>query len=138
MALSARYLAHKSALARFTNATVTARLAPLIEDGLIATCAVVDLEVLYSARGLDEYEAVREERRSLDSAPITPEVIATATDLQHELARRGQHRVPIPDLMISAAARHAGLVVLHYDADFERIAAAGGADHEWVVARGTL
>ena len=138
MALSARYLADKSALARCTNSTVAARLVPLMEHGLVATCAVVDLEVLYSARNLDEYDAVREERRSLDSAPITPEVMATATDLQHELARRGQHRVPIPDLMISAAARHAGLVVLHYDADFERIAAAGGADHEWVVARGTL
>jgi hypothetical protein len=48
---------------------------------------------------------------------------------QHELARRGQHRLPIPDLVISAAAQSAGLVVLHYDADFERLAAAGGADH---------
>ena len=28
----------------------------------------------------------------------------------------------------------AGLVVLHYDANFERIAQVGGAEHEWVVA----
>ena len=135
MALSARYLADKSALARFG---VAARLRPLIEEGLIATCAIVDLEVLYSARGLDDYEAVLEERRSFDSAPITPEVMATAVELQHALAQRGQHRVPIPDLIISAAAQHAGLVVIHYDADFERIAEIGGPDHEWVVSRGSI
>jgi len=46
VALSARYLADKSALARFPNPVVEARLRPLIEGGLLATCAIVDLEVL--------------------------------------------------------------------------------------------
>ena len=68
----------------------------------------------------------------------TPEVMDVAVGLQHQLARRGQHRLAIPDLVISAAARAAGLVVLHYDADFERLAAAGGAPHEWVVPQGTI
>lgn len=138
MALTARYLADKSALARFSVPAVEARLRPLIDDGLIATCAIVDLEVLYSSRALSDYEGVLEERRSLDDAPITPAVMAGAIELQHALARRGQHRVPIPDLIISAAARTAGLVVLHYDADFDRIAAVGGAAHEWVVPPGTV
>ena len=138
MALSARYLADKSALARFPLPAVGRRLRPLMEEGLIATCATVDLEVLYSSRNPAEYEAILEERRSLDAAPITPEVMDVAVGLQHELARRGQHRLTIPDLVISAAARAAGLVVLHYDADFERLAAAGGAPHEWVVPQGTL
>jgi predicted nucleic acid-binding protein len=94
--------------------------------------------VLYSSRSLADYEEILEERRSLDGAPITPEVLAKAIDLQHELARRGQHRVPIPDLIISASALLSGLVVLHYDADFERIASAGGAPHEWVVPQGAI
>ena len=64
--------------------------------------------------------------------------MSTAIGFQHELARRGQHRVPIPDLIISAAALQANLVVLHYDADFERIAAVGGAPHEWVVPQGSV
>lgn len=72
-----------------------------------------------------------DERRSMDSALITPEVTERAIELQHELGRRGQHRLPIPDLVISAAAQATGLVVLHYDSDFERITAAGGAGHEW-------
>jgi predicted nucleic acid-binding protein len=109
-----------------------------MDEGLIATCAIIDLEVFYSARRLVDYEEVLEERRALDSAPITPAVMATAIDLQHDLARIGQHRVPIPDLMIAAAAKHAGLVVLHYDADFERIAVVGGPAQEWVVTRGSV
>ena len=136
--MTARYLVDKSALARFPMPTVETRLRPLLEDGDLATCAIVDLEVLYSSRNLADYEEIREERRSLDSAPITPEVMATAMELQHELARRGQHRVPIPDLIISAAALRSSLVVLHYDSDFERIAAVGGARHEWVVPQGSL
>ncbi|MGI8777715.1 MAG: PIN domain nuclease [Acidimicrobiales bacterium] len=138
MALSATYLADKSALARFPIAAVAARLRPLLEEGHLATCAIVDLEVLYSSRDLADYEDIAEERRSLDSAPITPEVMATAMDMQHELARRGQHRLPIPDLIISAAALLSSLVVLHYDADFERMFAVGGAQHEWVVPQGSV
>jgi predicted nucleic acid-binding protein len=138
VALSARYLVDKSALARFTIPAVEARLRPLIEDGDVATCAIVDLEVLYSSRNLVDYEDVLQERLSLDAAPITPDVMALAIDLQYGLARRGQHRVPIPDLIISAAAKTANLVVLHYDSDFERIAAVGGAAHEWVVPQGSI
>lgn len=137
MALRARYLADKSALARFRVPAVNARLRPLLEDGDLATCAIVDLEVLYSSRNLADYEEILLERASLEVAPITQEVMSMAVDLQHELARRGQHRVPIPDLIISAAASHSSLVVLHYDADFERIAAVGGASHEWVVPQGS-
>lgn len=135
--MRARYLADTSALARFPIPAVEARLRPLLEDGELATCAIVDLEVFYSSRSLADYDELLEERRSLDAAPITPDVMATAVELQHALARRGQHRVPIPDLIISAAARHANLVVLHYDRDFERIAAVGGAAHEWVVPPGS-
>lgn len=138
MALSARYLADKSALARFPISAVGARLRPLLEEGWIATCAIVDLEVLYSSRNPAQYEAVLEERRSLDVAPITPEVMAGAIELQHRLAGRGQHRLPIADLLISATARAAGLIVLHYDSDFERIAEVGGAAHEWVAPPGSL
>jgi predicted nucleic acid-binding protein len=64
--------------------------------------------------------------------------MARSIDLQHALARRGQHRVPIPDLVISAAAVVAGLVVLHYDGDFARLAMVGGARHEWVVPQGSV
>lgn len=138
MALRADYLADKSALARMSVPAVADRLRPLLEDGLVATCAVVDLEVLYSSRSLADYESVLAERLAFEVAPITPDVLDLAIDLQHELARRGQHRVPIPDLLISAAALASDLTVLHYDVDYERIEAVGGARQAWVVAKGSV
>jgi predicted nucleic acid-binding protein len=134
LALTAAFLADKSVLARLRVPRVAERVLPLLEEGIIATCAVIDLEVLYSARSLADYQEVRAERRSLPAAPITPEVMETAIDLQHALATRGQHRIPIPDLMISAAARHARLIVLH----FARLYEVGGARHEWVVPKDSL
>jgi hypothetical protein len=138
LALTAAYLADKSTLARLSLPPVAARVVPLLEEGLVATCAIIDLEVLYSARSAADYEEVLEERRALDAAPVTPEVMGTAIELQRALARRGQHRIPIPDLIISAAAQHANLVVLHYDQDFMQIRDVGGADEEWVVPQGTV
>ena len=104
----------------------------------IASCDVVDLEVLYSTRSLADYLEVRQERRSLPNAPITPEVMDAAVNLQDSLAARGQHRLALPDLIISDAAQAARLTLLHYDADFERIATVDGADHEWIATCGSL
>ena len=136
--MRATHLADNSALARGAISAVGVRLGPLLEAGLVATCAVVDLEVLYSARILSDYEVTLQRRRALEEAPITPEVTALAVSLQQALARQGQHRLPIPDLLISAAAKVAGLTVLHYDADFERLEAVGGAAQEWVVPAGSI
>lgn len=138
MASLARYLADTSAIARFRSPAVSARLRPMLEDGDIATCAIVDLEVLYSARNAAHYEAIREERGALESAPITPAVVDRALDVQHSLARSGHHRLPVQDLVIAAAAEAADLSVLHYDSDFGRIASVTGQPHEWVVPRGSL
>ena len=137
-ALTARYLADKSALARSSIAAVAARLRPLLDEGAIATCAIVDLEILYSAQSFADYEAIRTERDAFHDVPITPTVTRRAVEVQHALARRGEHRLPIPDLLIAAAAESASLWVLHYDADYERIADVTGQPHEWVVPRGSL
>jgi hypothetical protein len=40
------------------------------------------------------------------------------------------------DLLIAAAAEVAGLVVLHYDRDYHRIATVTGQPCEWVVPAG--
>ena len=136
--MTARFLADKSALARMDTPAVATRLGPLLTEGLVATCAVVDLEVLYSARSPADYEALREERRAFPDVPITPAVMERALQVQRLLARKGRHRVPIPDLIIAATAESAGLAVLHYDADYEHIATATGQPHRWVVPRGTV
>ena len=137
--MRARYLVDKSALARMPIPVVAARLAPLIEMGWVATCAVIDLEVLYSVRNLDDYDAIRRRRElAYDAVPMTEHVFASALETQRELARTGRHRVPINDLLIAAAAELAGLTVLHYDADFDRIAEVTHQPVEWVVPRGSV
>ncbi len=136
--MSAEYLADKSALARLDHPAVQQRLRPLLAEDLVATCAIVDLEVLYSARSLADYEQTRAERRALDDVPITPDVMTTALDIQHELARRGQHRIPIQDLIVAAAAQSAELTLVHYDAGFETISSVTEQPHIWIAPRGSL
>ena len=133
------YLIDKSALARMQHPAVEARLAPIIESGEAATCSIVDLEVLYSTRNRDEHARVRARRMfAYRKAELTEAVFSRAIDVQGLLAGHGQHRLPIPDLIIAAAAEAARMTLLHYDADFDAIAAVTGQDVEWVVPRGSL
>jgi predicted nucleic acid-binding protein len=137
--MNARYLVDTSVLARMTREPVRDRVRPIIESGEAATCSIIDLEVLFSARNHAEHERIRQRRRlSYAQVPITEEVFRRGMEVQGELAKRGQHRLPIPDLLVAAAAERAELTVLHYDAHFDAIAAVSGQPTEWVVPRGTV
>ncbi|MDE2983939.1 MAG: PIN domain nuclease [Gemmatimonadota bacterium] len=133
------YLIDKSALARMPDPRVQARLVPILEAGEAATCAMIDLEVLYSARNGREHSRTRERRAlAYRYVELTEAMFQRAIDVQGLLALRGQHRVPLPDLMVAAVAEQAGMVLLHYDRDFDRIAAVTGQAVEWVVPGGTV
>lgn len=136
----ATYLADKSALTRReTRPQVRAVIEPLLVSGQIATCGIVDLELLYSATSPTVYERLARGLRALPRAELDEQVLDRALEVQSRLARRAQHRaVPLPDLMIAACAEAAGLTVLHYDADFDRIAAVTGQPVRWVVPRGSV
>lgn len=137
--MRAHYLIDKSALSRMPHPAVRSRLAPIIEAGEAATCAIVDLEVLFSARNRQEHDLIRQRRNlAYDSVPINEAILQRAIDIQAELARSGRHRLPIPDLIIAAAAEAAGLTVLHYDHDYDLIAEVTGQPTEWVVERGSI
>lgn len=135
----ARYLIDKSALSRMPLPAVRDRVAPLLEGGQAATCSMIDLEVLYSARNREEHDRIRQRRAlAYSKAPITESILERAIEVQAELARSGQHRIPIPDLIIAATAEAAGWIVLHYDQDYDRIAQVTGQPVEWVVPRGSV
>ena len=134
----AHYLADTSAWVRLRRPAVAAVLAPLVEQGVVGTCGVVDLEMLYSVREGVEHAQVRKERRSLPWLAMPDEVWDRATEVQGLLAARGQHRAAsIPDLLIAATAERHSVTVLHYDADFDLIATVTGQPTEWVVPRGS-
>jgi predicted nucleic acid-binding protein len=44
----------------------------------------------------------------------------------------------VPDLLVAASAEDAELTVLHYDSDFDRIAAVTGQWCDWVVPPGSI
>jgi predicted nucleic acid-binding protein len=137
--VTARYLIDKSVLARMPLPRVRERLEPILDSGLAATCAIIDLEVLYSARNAEDHREIRHRRTlAYERVRLTEEVFDRAIEVQGQLAVGGRHRIPIPDLVIAAAAEAAGLVVLHYDADFDRIAAVTGQSMEWVVPQGSV
>src|SRR5256885_9825276 len=57
------------------------------------------------------------------SSDLDAEHVRRARQVQRMLARNHQRGRKLPDLLIAAAAEAHSLPVLHYDADFERIAA---------------
>jgi predicted nucleic acid-binding protein len=110
-------------------------------EGQIATCDMVQLELLYSARNPTEFTSLRAELDALPSCPIGVDEWKRALEVYEELARQGglHHRsVRHPDLLIAAAAEAAGIPVLHYDEDYDRIASITGQDVRWLAARGSL
>jgi predicted nucleic acid-binding protein len=133
-----RYLVDTSVLARAHQPVVGERLVDLAIHGRLWTCRVIDLELTYASRA-GEVPAVAEARRALPEAPVTPAVMDRALEVMEALAARNQHRGAKPtDCVIAASAESAGLALLHYDDDFDRIAAITGQRAEWAASPGTL
>jgi predicted nucleic acid-binding protein len=114
VALSKLLLADKSALERATPEA--------LELGEICLCAVVRLELLYSARSAADYQRIESDLAEFRELRIDCATIASAVGAQRELGLRGRHRVPIPDLLIAACAQQHQAAVLHFDRHYEVLA----------------
>lgn len=112
----------------------------LVDDGIAATCAPLDLEALYSVRDPKNIATVAMERQSyFINLAVTEEIGQRARAVQTLMAQRGMHRAAGPvDLLIAAIAEHYRATVLHYDRDFELIASVTGQQHQWIVPRGSI
>ncbi len=113
----------------------------LVETGQIAICDMVKMELLWSARDVNEFRLLREELEALRQCPMGPDVWRRAIDVLENLAARGpcHHRqVKLPDLLVAAAAEAAEIPVCHYDADFETIAQVTGQPVRAIAPLGTL
>ncbi|MCA1702099.1 MAG: PIN domain-containing protein [Actinobacteria bacterium] len=95
----------------------------------------VDLVAGYSGRTIYDVRTIVERRRNLYIVlPISELIAQRAREVQVRMAARDHHRAAgVIDLLTAAVAEHHGAVVLHYDADFEHIAAATGQPHTWIV-----
>lgn len=134
------WLVDKSALWRVGAPAVAAVLQPLIAAGIVGVSIATELEVGYSAQSAAGYRAMRS--RLIDHLipiPLSPRAENRARSIQAELIERGEHRgVSVPDLLIAASAEVEGMMVLHYDADFDLISEITGQAARWVVPRGSV
>jgi predicted nucleic acid-binding protein len=135
-----RYLADKSALARLHLPAVRQELEPLMLRALVGICGVTELEMLYSARNIQERARMKEQlEASLDQVDIPGDIWEQAAVIQEALTEQAQHRsASIPDLIVAATARSQGLEILHYDRDFETIARYTEQPTRWIVPPGTV
>jgi hypothetical protein len=110
-------------------------------DGDVATCDMVLLELLHSARNQDEFAEIRDELAALPNCPIGENQWQRALWVYEQLSARGgahQRSVKHPDLLIAAAAEAADIAVLHYDEDYDRIAEITGQPTRWLAPSGSL
>jgi predicted nucleic acid-binding protein len=137
--LKPHYLGDTSALVRIAIPEVVERLWPLLEAGLVARCTPTDLEAGFSSSSPASHRAMRQERSAWPFVAVDQAVLDRAVAVQDELAARSEQRgAKIADLLIAAAAEAAGLVVLHYDHDFDLIANVTGQPVEWVLPAGSV
>lgn len=112
-----------------------------VTRGVIATCEMVILELLWTARDHGDFLLARAQLEALPQIEIGERVWRRATDVFETLAADGplhHRRVRIPDLLVAAAAELAGIPVCHYDADFELIGAVTGQPVRAIAPLGTL
>jgi predicted nucleic acid-binding protein len=132
------HLVDTSVLTRLGAPSVRSVVEPLAAAGRLGRTGISDLEVGYSARNLREWDSFQRALEAFILVETEARHMKRARQVQRLLASRSQSGRKIPDLLVAAAAEDAGLVVLHYDADFNRISAATGQKCEWVVPAGSI
>lgn len=110
-----------------------------VEAGLVLVCDLVILELTRLAPNEKRAREVAGRLASFEALPMSGGLWGHARRTQLALAVSGDHRrVPPADLLLAAAAEEAGVALVHYDRDYERIAEISELQHEWLVPDGIL
>lgn len=125
---TAIYLIDTSGLFRILHSKYRPAWEEELTAGVVATCPVVELEFLYSARSLaDRLEKKRLLRTLFGWVPMTDRAFERAEEVQQLLTESAQHRSAGPvDLLIAATAERERLTILCDDHDFETVATVTG------------
>jgi hypothetical protein len=124
----ALYLIDTSGLFRILQSELRKAWSDHLAAGVIATCPVVELEFLFSARSLaDRLEKQQLLRDLLAWVPMPDRAYERAAEIQQMLTEAGTHRSAGPvDLLIAATAERERLTVLCDDRDYQTIARVTG------------
>lgn len=132
------YLLDTSVVKRLRDSRVREVVEPLARRGQLARSTICDLEVGFSARNAAEWDQLTAALEAFARVETTAGHVHRALQVQRLLAERSQRGRKIPDLLIAAAAEDQGMVVLHYDSDFDLISEATGQSTEWVSPPGSI
>jgi predicted nucleic acid-binding protein len=132
------HLLDTSVLTRLHAPTVRDAIEPRVQLGQLARAGISDLEIGFSARNADEWDRLADAVEAFELVETSAAHVRRAKQVQRLLASKHQRGRKLPDLLVAAAAEAGGLTVLHYDADFDLIAAATGQSCEWVVPAGSV
>jgi predicted nucleic acid-binding protein len=132
------YLIDTSVIFRLRAPTVRAIVEPLVAAGRVGRAGIMDLEVGYGSRNAREWDNAQNDLSVFELVETVADHFRRARQVQRLLASRSQRGRKIPDLLIAAAAENSGLIVLHYDGDYDIISKVTGQICEWVVPEGTV
>jgi predicted nucleic acid-binding protein len=132
------HLVDTSVLTRLGQSPVRVAIDPAAARGELARAGISDLEIGYSARSASEWDRLMEALQVFDLVETTDDHLRRARQVQRLLAARHLRGRKVPDLIVAAAAEARNLAVLHYDADFDRIAEVTGQQCEWVLRPGSV
>ncbi len=132
------HLIDTSVLTRLADSAVRDVVEPLANAGRLARAEISDLEIGYSARNAREWDRLIGALDAFARVETTADHVTRAKQVQRHLATKSQRGRKVPDLLIAAAAEANRLTVLHYDQDFDKIAAVTGQACEWVVPAGSI
>jgi predicted nucleic acid-binding protein len=118
---------------------VRQRFERLLIEGRLACCQMVALEFLNNAPDPKGYEVLWKAMSGQRWLDVNTEAMDRAMEVHRAMAAKSQHRhFRLPDLIIAATAELNGATVLHYDADYDHIAAITDQPTEWVAQQGSL
>lgn len=132
------HLVHSSVLTRLRLPPIREVIEPMAERGQLGRAGISDLEIGFSARGAAEWDRLAEALEIFELVETSAAHLRRARQVQRLLASRDQRGRKVPDLLIAAAAEIRGLTVLHYDGDFDRIAAVTTQECHWVLPAGSV
>jgi predicted nucleic acid-binding protein len=132
------HLLDTSVLTRLREPAVREAIEERAQRGELARAGISDLEVGFSARNAAEWDRLADAMEVFELVGSTAEHVRRARQAQRLLASRHQRGRKVPDLLVAAAAEARSLTVLHYDADFDLIAAVTGQSCRWVVPAGSI
>jgi predicted nucleic acid-binding protein len=127
------HLLDTSVLTRLRKLEIRTVIEPKAQLAQLARAGISDLEIGYSARNDSEWDRLADALGVFELIETTAEHVVRARHVQRLLASKHQRGRKVPDLLIAAAAEASGLILLHYDSDFDQIAAVTRQTCEWVV-----